>query len=263
MISSRLSVLVLIASIAAFAADAPSSPLPSPVLVELFTSEGCSTCPPADKLLQDLDTSQPVPRAQLVVLSEHVDYWNSIGWKDPYSSSLFSERQNAYVEQFGLKSAYTPQMVVDGSEQFSGSNRGSAIQSIEKAAGSRKIPIRISSISMSRPRVLQAHIEADSPSDPATGRTGAVFVAVALNHADSQVLRGENAGHHLTHVAVAQSITKVGTVKPGKPFAKDVEIKLDSKMELANLRVIAFIQDSGSNGGPGQVAGVAMEPATK
>src|SRR5450755_2270645 len=122
------------------AANVPAHDSLSPVLVELFTSKGCSSCPPADALLTKLDGLQPIAGAQVIVLSEHVDYWNHDGWKDAYSSKLFTDRQDDYVRRFRLNSSYTPQMVVDGATQMNGSRAQSVAQAIESARSHAKIP---------------------------------------------------------------------------------------------------------------------------
>jgi hypothetical protein len=236
------------------ASDAPRGVAPAPILVELFTSEGCSSCPPADALLQQLDRTQPVDGAQLIVLSEHVDYWNHIGWTDPYSSRFFSDRQSAYSDRFGLSSVYTPQMVVDGAAEFVGSDSGLASRAVQKALGLQKVGIRISGISLAASKTLQAHIETDALPETLKIRKAEVYLVMALNHAESQVLRGENSGHRLTHVGVVQSLTKVGSIEAGKSFSQDVHVKLDARSDPANLRVIAFIQQPGQR----QVLGVAQ-----
>ena len=221
-----------------------------PVLVELFTSEGCSSCPPADAFLQKLDL-QPFAGAQIIVLSEHVDYWNHDGWTDPYSSHAFSQRQDAYSNRFQLKSVYTPQMIVDGDHEFVGNSSGEAQQVIEKAVRAHTLSVRVSGVTLEGDR-LRAHVDADAL--PArSGHADIVFV-VALDHAESQVAKGENAGRRLTHVAVVRSLATVGRLESGKDFSKDVSVKVADHSDPANLRLIAFIQEPG----PGRVLGATM-----
>jgi hypothetical protein len=180
----------------------------TPVLVELFTSEGCSSCPPADRFLEKLD-HQPVAGAEMIVLSEHVDYWNHIGWKDPYSAHLYSERQSVYGERFGLDSVYTPQMVVDGSSQFVGSNPALADKAFAKALGVPKISVRLSLISAD-PTGLHIHLDTGALEPSFGAREAEVQIAVALSRAESEVSSGENAGHRLAHVSVVRSLTRQG-----------------------------------------------------
>jgi hypothetical protein len=238
-------------------ADSDKSPSPgaAPVLVELFTSEGCSSCPPADALLRKLDQEQPVSGVQLIVLGEHVDYWNHLGWSDPYSSRFFTDRQEAYVHHFSLDSAYTPQMIVDGAAEFTGSDSRQASQAIENARSQPKVLVRILSASAKTPTTLSVHVDADPLAGSSAQQSAEVWLAIALNHAESQVSGGENGGRHLSHVAVVRSLTKVGDLKNGKGLDRDVEVKLTPPTDTKNLRVVAFIQQSG----PGLVLGATMQ----
>jgi hypothetical protein len=215
----------------------------SPVLVELFTSEGCSSCPPADALLKKLDASQPIPGADVIVLSEHVDYWNHDGWKDVYSSSFFTDRQENYERRLQVREPYTPQMVVDGAIQLNGSDGPAAARAINAARSHPKISVRIASVTVANPKTLQVHVQVDElPSDLKAGKAD-IFLAVALDHAESHVLAGENKGRDIQHVAVAASINKVGTVDKAKNFDHEVLVKIPSGVDVANLRLIAFVQE--------------------
>src|SRR5262245_55537745 len=134
-----------------------------PVIVELFTSEGCSSCPPADEALRRLASTQPVPGVEIVAMSEHVDYWNSLGWTDPFSSAQFSQRQDEYAKAFGLDGIYTPQMVVDGREEFVGNDVGKAGRAIAGAAAAAKRPSQLAATKVSADTVrLQVQIDADA-----------------------------------------------------------------------------------------------------
>src|SRR5260221_6058982 len=116
---------------------------PRVVVVELFTSEGCSSCPPADTLLKELSEQQKMEDVQIVALEEHVDYWNHLGWRDPYSAAEFSERQNDYSHIFGTDGVYTPQMIVDGQNEIVGNRSLAAREALQKAAGQPKPEIEL------------------------------------------------------------------------------------------------------------------------
>ena len=213
----------------------------TPVLIELFTSEGCSSCPPADALLKKLDESQPISGAELIVLSEHVDYWNDIGWKDPYSSHEFSERQRVYAEQFGLNGVYTPQMVVDGPFEFVGSDEGQAIRTAEEATKVQKVPVVLSSIRREANNAIVLHVEIGPlPSNLAPSAN--VLIAVADDSDGSHVTNAENTGRTLKHVAVLRSLKPVGTVDGAREFSREVTVN-DSGRNSQNLRIVAIVQE--------------------
>ena len=219
-----------------------------PVLVELFTSEGCSSCPPADALLEKLDRDQPVAEAQIIVLSEHVDYWNHDGWTDPFSSAAFTGRQETYTRRFGLDGPYTPEMVVDGSAECNGSDAQKAGAVIRQAAVQPKVGVRIRAAASGEAAVT---LEVDPLPEGKTHKAN-VYVTYAANSGTSDVLRGENRGRTLRHVSIAGKIQQVGTVGGRETFKKVVSIRAADAP--AESRLIAFVQEAGN----GRVWGAAM-----
>jgi hypothetical protein len=221
--------------------------------LELFTSEGCSSCPPADRLLQQLDEKQPEPGADLIVLSEHVDYWDRLGWRDPFSSSQFTARQQDYTNRYNFDGVYTPQLVVDGRYGFVGSDGRELSTAVQRASREQKISIRISNVARTENQV-SATVEL--PEDQNfKGTRGILYVALADNRRESRVVRGENAGRSLAHVAVARVLKQLGTVAFDAAWSKDVTLPIQPGSGENGLRIVAFIQDPRS----GHILGVVEQ----
>jgi hypothetical protein len=199
----------------------------------------------------------------LIVLSEHVDYWNHIGWKDPYSSHSYSERQSGYASRFGLDSDYTPQMVVDGRRQFVGSDTRSADQALIEAAKMPKVHVTVSEISIDAEHNLRAHVEVENLSSvfgthdsEKDGSSNDVYTALVLAHAESQISGGENSGRRLTHTNVVRNLVNVGSLRSDQKFARDIQFKLEAGINPNNLRLVAFVQEQNQ----GRVLGASIQP---
>ncbi len=220
-----------------------------PILLELFTSEGCSSCPPADALLRDLDEHQPIEGAELIVLSEHVDYWDDLGWRDIYSQHALTERQTAYSEKLRTRGPYTPQLVVDGAYELVGSDRDRVLEVLKQARALPKIDVRITS-ARRQGDTFYARVDAGPLPHGAE-----VMLGLLQDRAESQVRHGENKGKDLQHVAVVRSLTVIGSGPAA--FSKDMKVALHSS-ELA-FRVVAFVQEKNQ----GRVLGAALVQVPK
>jgi hypothetical protein len=222
------------------------------VLVELFTSEGCSSCPPADALLKLVNGSRTNAGTLVVGISEHVTYWNELGWSDPYSSPVYTDRQNAYGQRFQLDGVYTPQMVINGAEQIVGTDRTALAQAVQKEEEQRpRMSLRILSLSVAGDRLtVKYSAGGDVPAK------GVDVIAVLADDSDkSNVLHGENSGRLLAHVAVARSISRVGKVQAAGE--RTVQIQIPSSFQASQgHHLILFAQTPGN----GPVLGTDTKP---
>jgi hypothetical protein len=208
-----------------------------PVLVELFTSEGCSDCPPADALLARLDATQFVPGAQAIVLSEHVTYWDHQGWRDPFSLDAMTERQQRYVDRFALDSSYTPQIVVDGKEQVVGNNVRTVTGALSRAASKPKSEVAIADAHWTNGAVVFS-IKAE----PRNGTT--LVAAIAEDTTQSEVARGENAGRTLHHVAVVRVLKDLGAnALDGRSLRLAADNVSHPGSSAGPLRLVVFLVD--------------------
>lgn len=199
----------------------------TPVIVELFTSEGCSSCPAADNLLAEFERNQPVPQAEIIVLSEHVDYWNSLGWKDPFSAPLFTERQQFFASVLHSDDVYTPQAVVGGRFAIVGSRTTELLNAIKQSA-QQADPIPQVTVTRQGETLL-----VNTP-PPIRGQTWVALTEASLT---SRVAHGENAGQTLHHVGVVRYLKKM--------TGNQASIVID-KSWSSDLRLVVFVQDAHS-----------------
>jgi hypothetical protein len=227
------SLLLLIVVAAVYALERQAS-VPStkvgehPVLVELFTSQGCSSCPPADELLRRI-ARDPNLRGRVIPLAYHVDYWNHLGWRDPFSSRQWSERQGEYVRVMELEGGYTPQVMINGTRDIVGSNAQQIYRAIEeesKRAGEGSVSLRAEGD--------QVIVRASAP------RSGVdVLVASFENGATTKVVRGENGGRTLADDAIVRQLVRVGTLDGKGTLEERVKLPLGK-----NMGAVAFLQDA-------------------
>ena len=230
----------------------------NPVIVELFTSEGCSDCPPADRLLYRLEQTQPVPGAEIIPLEQHVDYWDHEGWRDPFSSSLFTLRQRNYTYTFNLPSAYTPEMVVDGTTEFVGNDVHRALAAIEQAARTPKVNLQVEQLAAatSAPRNVSLHVSMAAFSGWNAKHGADVLLAITEDNLSSNVTAGENAGAHMDHRGVVRELRVLGRVDSAGIFSAAPDLKLDGNWTPGNLHAVAFVQDHSTK----RILGASMIP---
>lgn len=219
-----------------------------PVVLELFTSEGCSSCPPADAFLAKLEEQQPIAGAEIIALEEHVDYWDHQGWIDPFSSAQWTQRQESYAAGFGDHGVYTPELVVNGRSGFVGSHEGYAYRAIASAVAQPRTRISLSLLKSEKRDQAHLKVEVEKLQGAEPGDVAEVWLAITENALHSAVLGGENSGHDLHHAAVLRWLHKAGTANgnAAATFTGDAELKFDSAWKRTNVRVVAFVQEKRS-----------------
>lgn len=215
------------------------------VVVELFTSEGCSSCPPADELLGHLHQDLSAKNIQVIPLGFHVDYWNSLGWKDRFSSADFSQRQERYAQSLKVDGPYTPQMIVDGETEFVGNSATQAQRAISRAASQQELAAV--KISVAGADQLAVQVKATG-----SASAGNVLLAITEDNLTTNVGSGENGGRTLHHAAVVRELRQIGQLHDGS-FQTNAPLKVEKEWKRENLRAVVFVQEGAS----GKILGAA------
>jgi hypothetical protein len=244
----------LTATLAQGGPQTSSSSATQPVLVELYTSEGCSSCPPADQLLAELSADQPVAGAHVVALGEHVDYWDDLGWRDRFSAQAFTARQSESQRlAFGSSTIYTPQIVVDGVLEAVGSDTAAVRAAIARAARRPKGDVRVTAAAPID-GAIPVTVALDLGAAP-SHETADVLLAVTEDGLSTDVRGGENRGRKLTHTAVVRRLAAIGVLKAGEPSKELItSVRLDPEWRTRNVRLVAFVQEHRSRRVRGVVA---------
>jgi hypothetical protein len=210
-----------------------------PVLVELFTSEGCSSCPPADKALAMLRSEQPYANAEIITLAFHVDYWDRLGWKDDFSSKFFTQRQENYADSLQSDGSYTPQMIVDGRNEFVGSNLAKISLAMNAAPKNEKGKIELNLEKESNLKIKISELPAH--------KDASINVAIAEDNLSTDVKRGENGGRKLEHDSVVRELKSIGSITSDqKSFEIETQLEFNTKWKRKDLRIVVFAQENAS-----------------
>lgn len=232
------------------------------VLAELFTSEGCSSCPPADALLQRLNSESPVDGVEVLGIEEHVDYWDNLGWRDPFSSAAFTSRQKEYdARAFRNGEIYTPQLVVDGAFDAIGSDTRSVRDAIAKAAArpGANLTLGVSSVGSS----ARVAVHVDVPPGVDRRKDADLIAAIVEDGLTSHVDRGENRGRTLGHAAVVRSMHAIGMVPSAASNADaTADIAIDSRWQSSHLRIVVFVQERNTMRILGAGSASTLQPAS-
>jgi hypothetical protein len=213
-------------------APVQAEPAQTPVLVELFTAEGCSSCPPAERYLNEVAARPDRDRVKLIPIAFHVDYWDKLGWKDRFSQAAFTARQQEYRKSLGEESVYTPQMVVGGKEGFTGSDRKTAEKVFRSTAIEAALPLSFALAG----RSSQASLTLTLPEELQIEEEDRLYLVWTQSGLKTHVGDGENRGKTLTHEAVALSLMEM-------PVKEQAVLEVPAHEAGSPLQLVVFIQN--------------------